>query len=102
MAHTLSSEIGSSALFEPWTPVVICRIHAFWLIAKLGDQPSDKSENQEWVFASDFLEGKHPSSELNSNTTGLGKSSPKTRVEQRVTALDENSRNHFQEVQVLR
>ena len=46
MKHALSSETGSPALFQGWTPVVICRIYAFWLIKKLGDQPGGKSENK--------------------------------------------------------
>lgn len=55
-----------------------------WLTSLGISQAANLKTNQGWVFASDFLEGKHHSLELNSDTTVLSKSSAETRVKQRL------------------
>lgn len=68
-----------------------------WLTNLEMGRATNLKPNQEWVFARDFLKGRHPSPELNSDTTGLRKSCATTGVQQKTTALDESSQESFPE-----
>lgn len=73
-----------------------------WLTSLAISQLTNLKTNQEWVFASDFLEGKRDSPDFNLGTRGFSNSCAKTRVKQESQSWIGTQRSHFQEEQIQR
>lgn len=82
---------------------MICRRHTFWLIERLAtSQVTNLKTNHEWVFASDFLEGKRDGPEFNPGTRGFRKVVPKPDSSGESRSRTETPRSPFQEEPVQR